>query len=127
MGSTLPDLNSKRQIAAYHRTSTASARSQWALADLKSKRQSAVGTAGPQQKAPRSQWARIPDLNSKLQITVDLNRQLPPNRSERWRCRTLSEYTPDRRSEYMLDRMPEMHPILNATQNARVYASNDAR
>ena len=59
------------------RTSTASARSQWALPDLHRELQIPVGTAGPQPRLPgcsghcrtstatsRSQWA-LPDLNGK--------------------------------------------------------------
>ena len=64
------------------RTSTASCRSQWALPDLNRDFQLAVGTAGPQPRAPdpsghcrtstassRSQWA-LPDLNRDFQIAV---------------------------------------------------------
>ena len=68
--------------SGHSRTSTASARSELALPDLNSKRQIAVGTAGPQLQAPdrsghcrtstassRSQWA-LPGLNCKRQIAV---------------------------------------------------------
>ena len=61
------------------RTSTASSRSQWALPDLNRDFQIAVGTAGPQPRAPdpsghcrtstassRSQWA-LPDLNGQIE------------------------------------------------------------
>ena len=77
-------------------TLTACAKSQWAVPDLNSKRQIAVG-AGPQLQAPersghcrtstaraRSQWA-IPDLNSKRQIKVGTagSQQQVPDRSAR--------------------------------------------
>ena len=116
-------LNHKRQIAVgttgpqqqapdhtgHCQTSTASARSQWALPDpnckcmiavgtpgpLNSKRQIAVGTTGPQLQVPdrsghyraptasaRSQWA-LPDLNSKRQIAVGTNSSGPHTASAR--------------------------------------------
>ena len=89
----LPDLNSKRQIA----------RSQWALPDLATARPQdrkwplpapqqqvstasakiAVGTAGPQQPAPRSQCA-LPDLNSKRQIAVGTPRPQQQGPRSQW-------------------------------------------
>ena len=66
------------------RTASASSRSQWALRDFICQLQIAVGTAGPQQRAPdpsgqrrtstassRSQWA-TPDLTGELPIPVGM-------------------------------------------------------
>ena len=89
------------QIPVGHsRTSTASSRSQWALPDLNSGLQIAVGTAGPQPRlrgrsghcrtstaSSRSQWA-LRDLNRELQIPVGTAGPQPrlPDRSGH--CRT---------------------------------------
>ena len=55
----------------HYRTSTASTRSQWALPDLHSKRQIAVGTTGPQQQAlDRSGHYRTSTTNSPSQWTL---------------------------------------------------------
>ena len=89
--------------SGHSRTSTASARSQWALPDLHRELKIPVGTAGPQPRLPgrsghcrtstatsRSQWA-LPDLNQELQIPVG----------------TAGPQRPDRMPEDMPDRMPE--------------------
>ena len=69
--------SARSQWALHCRTSTASSGSQWALPDLNRDFQVAVGTAGHQPRLPttadlnrsRSQWA-LPDLNRELQIPV---------------------------------------------------------
>ena len=69
-------------LSGHCQTSTASARSQWALPDLNCERQISVGTARLQPRAPdlsghcrtstasaRCQWA-LPELNRERQISV---------------------------------------------------------
>eukprot|EP00435_Cladocopium_sp_Y103_P040781 s569_g11.t1 len=83
-------------LSGHCRTSTASARSQWALPDLNCECQISVGTAGPQlhrsghcrtsTASARWQWA-LPDLNRELQIAVGTAGQpRAPDRSGH--CRT---------------------------------------
>ena len=100
----------KRQIAGHYQTSSARARSQWALPDLNRKCQIAVGTTGLQPPAPgrsehyrtstasaRSQWA-LPDLNRKCQIatrtsTASAGHFRTSTASARSQCRTSTHNT----------------------------------
>ena len=87
------------------RTSTASCRSQWALPDLNRDFQVAVGTAGPQPRAPDP---------SELQIPVGTAGPQPrlPDRSGHCRTSTgrMSEKMSDRMSEDMPEDMPRRMP-----------------
>ena len=86
--------------SGHSRTSTASARSQWALPDLHRELKIPVGTAGPQPQLPgrsghcrtstatsRSQWA-LPDLNRDLQIAVGTAGPQPRAPDPSGHCRT---------------------------------------
>ena len=82
--------------ARHYRTSTASARSQWAVSDLNCKCQiavgnhkNAVGSVGPQQQVPDCSW-HYQTLNSKCEIAVGTARpqQQVPDRSGHYRTST---------------------------------------
>ena len=124
--------------SGHSRTSTASARSQWALPDLHRELQIPVGTAGPQLRGcsghSRSQWA-LPDLNRDFQIAVGTAGPQPRAPDASGHCRTSTAsfqicqwalpdlnrelqipvgtagpQRPDRMPEDMPDRMPEDMP-----------------
>ena len=86
--------------SGHSRTSTASARAQWALPHLHRELQIPVGTAGPQPRLPgcsghcrtstttsRSQWA-LPDLNRELQMPVGTAGPQPRAPDPSGHCRT---------------------------------------
>ena len=63
-------------LCGHYRTSTASARAQWALRDFNRERQSSVGTAGPQPRAPdlSGHW---PDLNCECKMSHTMSDRMP--------------------------------------------------
>eukprot|EP00435_Cladocopium_sp_Y103_P062580 s635_g24.t1 len=142
----LPDLYCERQIrvgtagphlpapdhSGHYRTSTASSRSQWALPDLNREFRSqwalpdlnrefqiAVGTAGPQPRAPDprpvtawswrsgSRVTREPDLNREPQIPVGTAGPETPDRMPERMSKDMPDRMPERMSEDMRDRMPD--------------------
>ena len=63
-----------RVVGFYQSSSTTSTRSQWALADLNSKCQNAVGTTGPQQQVPdrSGHYMALPDFNSNVFLSTEV-------------------------------------------------------
>ena len=85
-------------LSGHWRTSTASARSQWALPDLNGKRQSSVGIAGHQRQAPElSGYCRTSTARARSQWAL-----WDPN----CECKMLYRIS-DRMSEEMSDRLPD--------------------